>query len=419
MYEAREFSDEKALYSFLKRKEDFPLEKLLNINNKECKVLDHTLNPQKNKKIIAFSLYGDKEIYFVGAETNIKEAERVFPGWTCRFYCTKDVPNLQKLINDDRCEVVVLESKIYPMYWRFFAIDDPLVDIVCIRDSDSVISEKEFLAVSDWEKSEKTLHTMHDADSPMAHTKIMMGGMWGIKCKNKFSISSLVNLYVKKFNYDWQYGQDQNFLEQFIFPLFENDCIDHSSHTKIKWKHSVPFPDGGKIKFGGFVGDRVNPVQSRQMDMTQFSKDSNKIFLFCHQAVEDYIACNGLIRLFSEQNEDVIIPVKRSNFDFVSCMFEDLKNVQTISISDDNNGFNIYLDKHKETHRFIGLGFWGKNPAEFDPSNAHESFYKQLGVDPQLRFNKFYIGPNQKEKINEENINKIKDFVKTKENVNL
>ena len=137
---------------------------------------------------------------------------------------------------------------------------------------------------------------------------------------------------------------------------------------------------------------------------------AKKIFLFCHQAIDDYMSCNGLIRLFSEQYEEIIIPVKESNFEFVKLMVGDLKNVNVISIIDDNNGFNIYLDSYKNSYRFIGLGFWGKNPAEFDPSSPEDSFYEQLGVDPQLRFDKFYVSEDFLNKMGEENLEKIKKF---------
>ena len=205
-----------------------------------------------------------------------------------------------------------------------------------------------------------------------------------MKCKNKQSITSLIDLYSRNnFNYEWQYGQDQNFLEEHLFPFFKKDCIDHSSHKKIRWEHSVPFPEGGEIKFGGFVGDRVNPVQARQLDLTLFSPDSKNIFLFMHQAVDDFITCNGLIRMFSDQFKNVLLPVKRENLDAVSFMLRDIKNLKTIPIIDDNSAFNLYLDQYKNDYRFVGAGFWNKDPSSFDPSNPQESFYKQFKTDPK------------------------------------
>ena len=410
MYGLQILSNEDLLLSCLSEKDDEHIESLLGANNKEYKVIQHTLKPKQNKKIISFSLYGDREIYYSGTETNIREIERIYPEWTCRIYCTENVPNLQKLIDDERCEVVVLKSEIFPMYWRFFAIDDPTVDIVSIRDADSVVSEKEALAVRDWEQSEKTFHTMHDADSPAAHMKVAMGGMWGMKCKNKMGMTNLINLYAKSRDYNWQYSQDQEFLEHVIFPLFVKDCVDHSSHKKITWEHSIPFPEGGDIKYGNFIGDRVNPVQSRELDLSIFSKDSNKIYLFSHQALEDFIICNGLIRTLAEKYEEIVLPIKRENFNSISFMFKDVENISPLSVVDDNNAFNDYLESYKTTHRFIGLGLWHQDPSSFDFSNVEETFYKQLGVDPEERFHKFYIDLAGSEKIKKEELDKILIF---------
>tara|TARA_Y100000310_G_scaffold311501_1_gene357812 strand:+ start:557 stop:1822 length:1266 start_codon:yes stop_codon:yes gene_type:complete len=419
MYGLQILDEEGVLLSNLARKDNAHIEALLGSLNQEYQLIHHTLKPQKNKKIISFSLYGDKEIYSSGAETNIDEAEKIYPDWTCRIYCTEGAPNLQKLINDNRCEVVVLKSNIFPMYWRFFAIDDPTVDIVCIRDSDSVVSEKEALAVKNWEQCEKTFHTMHDADNPSAHMKIVMGGMWGIKCNRKINITNMLNLYTRAHDYKWHYGQDQEFLEKILFLLFKKDCIDHTSHQKIRWEHSVPFPEGGNLKYGGFVGDRVNPVQSRQLDLNTFSKDSNKAYLFSHQAFEDFIICNGLIRALAEKYEEIILPIKQENFSVVSYMFRDVKNIKSISIIDDNNAFNIYLESHKKSHRFIGLGLWNQDPSSFDASNVEESFYNQFSVEPLERFRKFYVDlADAEQKISKKELKKIlifKDVIKKKE----
>ena len=356
-------------------------EHLLGAKNQEYKILKHTLKPQENKKIISFSLYGDRSIFLNGAETNIDEAVEIYPEWTCRFYCTKDIKNLNTLLSDERCEVLVLESKIWPMYWRFFAIDDPMVETMISRDSDSVVGEKEKGAVEDWLKRKESLHTMHDFDSPDAHSKIVMGGMWGLKCKNFYGITNLINLYAKKFNYEWQYSQDQTFLEQIIYKLFEEDCVDHSSHEKIKWKHSIPFPNESKNKYGLFVGDRVSPFQTGKNKVYSYSQESNRIFLFVHQSENDFKSCNALIRYFAEQYTEVIIPSK--HVELVSKMIEDVKNVKVLPIENDEQGMNYYMESFKNQYKFIGVGLLAENSSNFDASNPELSFYNQFNLNKE------------------------------------
>ena len=354
-------------------------ENFLGAKNGEYKILQHTLKPQKNKKIISFSVYGDNPIYLKGAETNIDEAEKIYPDWICRFYCTKDIENLQTLLKDERCEVVVLDSPIWPMYWRFFVIDDPMVEVMISRDSDSVVGQKEKSAVEDWLNKKENFHTMHDFDSENAHAKIVMGGMWGLKTKALKGITNLIDLYAKTFNYEWQYSQDQDFLEKYLFTLFKNDCIDHSSHNNIKWSHSIPFPESENNKYGGFVGDRISPFQTGKINVYSHSKDSNKIYLFCHQSKSDFESCHALIRYMSEQYEEIIVPSK--HVDLLAGLISDLKNVKILPIVDDNQAQKYYLDLYKYKYKFVGVGLLSEDASLFDMNNPQESFYKQFGLD--------------------------------------
>jgi len=354
-------------------------EYLLGAKNGEYKILQHTLKPQKNKKIISFSIYGDNSIYLKGAETNIDEAEKIYPDWICRFYCTKDIENLDTLLKDERCEVVVLDSPIWPMYWRFFVIDDPMVDVMISRDSDSIVGEKEKAAVEDWIQKKESFHTMHDFDSQNAHAKIVMGGMWGLKTKTLKGITNLIDLYAKTFNYEWEYSQDQDFLEKYLFTLYRNDCVDHSSHQNIKWDHSVPFPESENNKYGGFVGDRISPFQTGKINVYSHSKESDKIYLFCHQSKSDFKSCNALIRHLSEQHEQIIIPTKHSNE--VSVMIKDIPNIKVLPIVDDNQGMKYYMDIYKKEYKFVGVGLLSEDSSLFDMSNPEESFYTQFNLN--------------------------------------
>ena len=54
------------------------------------------------------------------------------------------------------------DSKIPGMFWRFLALNDPLVDIFIVRDTDSRINIREERAVNEWLESDKLLHVMRD-----------------------------------------------------------------------------------------------------------------------------------------------------------------------------------------------------------------------------------------------------------------
>ena len=100
------------------------------------------------KKIISFSLYGNKPNFQVGAVVNVIEAKRVYPDWKCRFYTT-DEDVVCKQLEYLGAEVIRMDDWIEgKTLWRFLAVDD--ADVCIVRDADSVVNEKEALCVEEW-----------------------------------------------------------------------------------------------------------------------------------------------------------------------------------------------------------------------------------------------------------------------------
>ena len=135
------------------------------------------------KKIISFSLYGNKPNFQVGALVNVLEAKRLFPDWTCRFYTTDD-DLICKQLEYLGAEIVRMDD--WPeggMFWRFLAVDD--ADICISRDTDSVVSERELGAINEWFNEDYQWHAMHDHH---VHRGVsMMGGMWGYRHYDEYN----------------------------------------------------------------------------------------------------------------------------------------------------------------------------------------------------------------------------------------
>ena len=76
------------------------------------------------KKIISFSLYGNKPNFQVGAVVNVLEAKRLYPDWKCRFYTTDD-DTICKQLEYLGAEIVRMDD--WPegqAFWRFLAVGD-------------------------------------------------------------------------------------------------------------------------------------------------------------------------------------------------------------------------------------------------------------------------------------------------------
>ncbi len=185
------------------------------------------------KKVISFSLWGDKPKYLIGANYNAVIARQLFVddgGWICRFYISSDLnPKLvESLKKMDNVEIYkVTDSKINGLFWRFMPpIDDEDVDIFIVRDTDSRLSIREYIAVNEWINSDRGFHIIRDHPH---HNNVIMGGMWGMKKINgKFPVD--LKYYKKTFDEycrSENWGSDHTWLWEKIAPKIITNCFIH------------------------------------------------------------------------------------------------------------------------------------------------------------------------------------------------
>jgi hypothetical protein len=221
------------------------------------------------KNIVAYSLWGDHPMYWFGALKNIELVKKYFPGWICRFYiddsCKKE---LIETIKGDNVEVILVKSKdsFHGMFWRFWASEDPEVDIFLSRDCDSRISDREVAAIEEWLNSDKDFHIMRDHPY---HTVPILGGMWG--CRNGIMRKIGLSKMIESWNQYQIKGIDQDFLGRCVYPLVVNNALEHSEFN---------------LRFGGeirqfptirnnyeFVGDVFNEKDERHPDYWNIIKN--------------------------------------------------------------------------------------------------------------------------------------------------
>ena len=179
------------------------------------------------KKIISYSLWGNHPMYWNGALRNIELIERYLPEFICRFYIdSKSKASLIESIPENySVEKVLVESDkedFYGMFWRFWAADDPEVDVMLSRDCDSRIGNREVMAINEWLKSDKDFHIMRD--HPYHHVPIL-GGMWGVR--NGLLRGINVTDKIKQWTKFGHKGVDQDFLTQIIYPLIKDNALEH------------------------------------------------------------------------------------------------------------------------------------------------------------------------------------------------
>jgi alpha/beta superfamily hydrolase len=185
------------------------------------------------KKIISFSLWGDKPRYCVGAVKNAKLAKEIYPEWIARFYIHKNVnEEIIKQVRNENAEVIIMEESEdwRAMMWRYLVVKDQEVDIFISRDADSRLDAREMRAVKEWESSDKIYHIMRDHPY---HGFPILGGMFGSKKEGFKTIKNSIDIG----KFENNYGTDYLFFEQILYPRIRNNSLVHDEFFEKK-----PFP---------------------------------------------------------------------------------------------------------------------------------------------------------------------------------
>jgi len=178
------------------------------------------------KKILSFSLYGNKPIFNVGCIENAKLHKKYFTDWVMRVYCNHSVPEetLTELKKYD-VEIVILDqdTNYFASMWRFHPYSEPGVSHFISRDADSRISKRDECAVNQWIESKKEFHIIRD--HPVGHGWVINAGMWGCVPNPNENIIELINNYININNTPEEKSIDQRFLKDIIYPKINNSNL--------------------------------------------------------------------------------------------------------------------------------------------------------------------------------------------------
>jgi hypothetical protein len=151
-----------------------------------------------------------------------------------------------------------------PRMWRFEAIDDPEVEIMMSRDTDTRFTIREKMAVDEWLSSNKVFHIMRDHP---CHDYNIMAGMFGTKKIEK--IPNWKRLIDNYFSTNLCF-YDQLFLRDAIYPHIKDNSIIHATFHQFE-PNCRRFP----IKYCDeyrFVGEYVYEDESRDNETVQSLK---------------------------------------------------------------------------------------------------------------------------------------------------
>ena len=196
-------------------------------------------------RVFSFCLYGpENPRYYPGMLENVDLARRYFPEWKVYVYYAPDVTE-SMVARLSACPTVVLIPTGVPgpinMIHRFFAIHEPGVDLMMVRDADSRIHWRDRWAIREFVDSPYIAHTIRDHEEHTAH---LMGGLWGLKAGSGVSLRTDYASYVEDVSKGHRNGHDQNFLADVVYPQVVSRLLIHTGKGLILpgETHVVKFP---------------------------------------------------------------------------------------------------------------------------------------------------------------------------------
>jgi hypothetical protein len=217
--------------------------------------------------VFSFCIYGPEiPKYYHGLLENIRLINQHYPGWKTYVYAGDDVTEGFLATLRANPTVMVHETGIHGQLntiHRFFAIDDPGVDVAFFRDADSRVHWKDRWAINDFLASGRAVHIIRDHKE---HGSYIPAGLWGLRT-GVFATS------LRQAFQDWtpvhagngrpedpiSFGIDQNFLGRVIYPAIRPLALVHYSNGQLfpeevgknfpfAWSETVFC---GKVELGG------------------------------------------------------------------------------------------------------------------------------------------------------------------------
>jgi len=229
--------------------------------------------------VFAFCLYGpiNERYYPKPMLQNIALVGKYYPEWKVYIYVAPDV-------DQDFLHQVAMYSNVVlrhtnhngpiNMIHRFFAIDEPGVDMMLVRDADSRVHWKDRWAINQFIKNPMYIaHTIRDNKE---HTAFMMGGLWGLRKSAGLIMQNEYIKYVHRPAVENHHGHDQDFLSFAIYPKISSKTLVHYSNGRFLAGESAvefPFPYTNDIYCGRIEDDTFQ-------DSPQPGPDPKSIRLF-------------------------------------------------------------------------------------------------------------------------------------------
>ena len=182
-------------------------------------------------RVFSFCLYGpENPRYYENLRVNLELITQYFPDFKIYLYIGADVPQSYMDSISGYSNVVVRHTEklgSVNMIYRYFAIDEPDVEIAFIRDADSHVHWRDRWTIRQFlGHPEYVAHTIRDN---RVHTAPLMGGLTGLRKSVGISMQREYNIFAQspEYNETRRLGLDQDFLRLCIYPRIKHRLLVH------------------------------------------------------------------------------------------------------------------------------------------------------------------------------------------------
>lgn len=116
-------------------------------------------------------------------------------------------------------------------------------------------------------------------------------------------------------------------------------------------------------------------------------------YVYHHLGLGDHIICNGMVRHFCKQYDNIVLFCKSHYYENINYMYRDLKNLEIFDYRNDTEVLAFIESNTSVKNNLIKTGF-DKLDACLDRMTFDEAFYNIINLDFSIRFNEFYFERN-------------------------
>ncbi len=191
------------------------------------KLISFSLPPATNSSALAWAL--------LGAVRNSEMQKKIYPGWTCRFYASSELPEkITRVLEQNGAEIIIMNDdelrEVPHPCWRLLAATAD-VEVCLMRSATSCLGWMEKRMVDEWLASGKGFHIIRDGKY---HSfAAMEPDSYGVRGGRLPNARELVKRRPA-------YPSNYYFLQNEVYPIAAGDVLIHCDYLRFPGEEVVP-----------------------------------------------------------------------------------------------------------------------------------------------------------------------------------